>query len=245
MGEYCVKIVPLESSDAASRVAKATEAWIHGKLNHHGVVKYYHSWLDTKEAVSQFCMLLELCKSDLWTCLEEAEPSMDERRRWSLQLTGALEHIHSHGIVHRDINPWNVLVTHARDLKIGDFGLSVLCDSSSMLSGWTSPGAVPLNSSAIDSLYSAPELGDYYNQQADVFSLGMTLFAIWHPGSLSEGADDLISAVETLRETCLLPEWFELQCPVVGLIHSMVMHEPNQRPSAKQVHSEMQRICSP
>merc|ERR1712070_767172 len=169
---------------------------------------------------------------------------MDERREWSLQLAGALEHIHSHDAIHRDLNPWNVLVTHRRDVKIGDFGLSVSCEVGSDLNGWESEGAMPLDSSAVESLYSAPELGDKYNHQADVFSLGMTLFVIWHPGELSRVMDNVVSHVEALRETGSFPEGFHLHCPVTDTIRKMVLHDPNLRPSAKEAYCEMRRTLS-
>jgi hypothetical protein len=245
--EYCVKVVPLQDDDDVLRKTVATEAKIHSKLNHEGVVKYCYSWMDKTTGGTQFYMLLELCDSDLWTCLEKSEPPVEERRRWSLQLSGALEHIHAHDIVHRDLNPWNVLVTHGRDLKVGDFGLSVQCKSTDMLSGMETDGAVPLDSSAVGSLYSAPELGQDYNSKADVFSLGMTLFAIWYVGDMSEdddAEDDLICKVEELHESGELPEGFAERCPIADIIRRMVVHAPEERLTAAAANQEVCRALS-
>ena len=50
-------------------------------------------------------------------------------------------------------------------------------------------GYAPLDESAIGSLYSAPELGSeggYEGKEVDVYSTGMTIFAIYHAVVLKE-----------------------------------------------------------
>ena len=49
----------------------------------------------------------------------------------------------------------NLLVTctQALGIKLGDFGLSARMPADGLLSGWATPGAAPLDESAIGSLY--------------------------------------------------------------------------------------------
>ena len=44
--------------------------------------------------------------------------------RWVGQLCGALQHVHSHRVIHRDLKTQNVFLTSTTDLKLGDFGIS-------------------------------------------------------------------------------------------------------------------------
>jgi len=242
--KYCVKCVPVAEGDVDQRTAVQNEARIHSAMRHEAIVRYSYSWMDRSGAGLRFCMLMELCECDLWSCLEAGCPTPVERSSWSLQLAGALRHIHSHHVVHRDLNPWNIFVTGTREVRVGDFGLSARCPGDGRhLSGWTTEGAVPLDSSAVGSLYSAPELGgDAYGQTADVFSLGMVLFVIWGIGTAAPTADGLIEHVEALHESAALPEGFERTCPIARLVLAMVAADASKRPSADEVLRTVHRL---
>ncbi|KAF5395598.1 hypothetical protein PHET_11727 [Paragonimus heterotremus] len=45
---------------------------------------------------------------------------------YTVEISIALEYLHSHGIIHRDLKPDNILITAAGHLKLTDFGLSTL-----------------------------------------------------------------------------------------------------------------------
>lgn len=48
----------------------------------------------------------------------------DTARFYVAEMTLALQYLHSHGIVHRDIKPDNMLLSASGHLKLTDFGLS-------------------------------------------------------------------------------------------------------------------------
>lgn len=93
----------------------------------------------------------------------------DEPAAWAYlcDLLSALQHLHSHGFVHLDLKPANVLMTDSGRLKLGDFGLLLELKNNS-----TGPleGKLKDDVQEGDPRYMAPELlrGEY-GPAADVF----------------------------------------------------------------------------
>jgi len=199
------------------------------------------------ETAAEFVLIFEACDAELWDALTGGWPhghvDAGDRRRWSLQLCRAVAHCHDLGVLHRDVNPWNVLLvmegtcpTRA-NARLGDFGLAVSPEGD--LRGWETPGAAALDASATGSLYSAPELGDVYSFPADVFSLGMTLLAIWNSADLSE--EQLIDLIEGVKNAASSAQRCELGClsqagaTLRAGLAAAVAPQPPQRPSAAEL----------
>jgi len=158
--------------------------------------------------------------------------------------------------MHRDVNPWNVLIAadgdgSCRAVRLADFGLAVqLPSKTEELVGEESLGATPLDASALGSLYSAPELGIRYSFAADVFSLGMTLLAIWYSAgkqkktaSTDEHADGLVTLLQLVKDNAKqglpppagilaeLETCGNLDADIRILILRMVSSKPEDRPT--------------
>lgn len=67
--------------------------------------------------------------STLWQVFESYSSFFDKDYAWHLfrQVVEGLAHIHSQGIIHRDLTPSNIFFDVRNDIKIGDFGLGKFC----------------------------------------------------------------------------------------------------------------------
>lgn len=86
-----------------------------------------------------------------------------------IEVARALEHAHTHGCIHRDVKPPNILLTGEGRAWLTDFDLAKLVDSTLLTETGMTMGTA---------FYAAPEQHDPKGEvvfQSDVFSLGMTL----------------------------------------------------------------------
>ncbi|MBK9680772.1 MAG: AAA family ATPase [Saprospiraceae bacterium] len=91
------------------------------KLDHDGVIKVYNLYSKLKSV----CIVEEYFDGEsLKSRLFKKPISLREFFHIALQLTDILAYIHSHGIIHKDINSNNILVSEANKVKLIDFGIS-------------------------------------------------------------------------------------------------------------------------
>lgn len=132
------------------------------------VTKYYGSFLNG----SKLWIIMEYCSGGSVRTLLKAG-KIEEKYSAVIvrELLVALQYIHREGIIHRDIKAANVLVTKEGRVQLCDFG--VAAQLSSVQLKRTSMIGTPY--------WMAPEViqeGAAYNQKADVWSLGVTLYEI-------------------------------------------------------------------
>jgi serine/threonine-protein kinase len=150
-----------ESPEALRRFL--LEARLASRLSHPHIV----ALLDADEHGRT--LALELMEGGtLRSRIEAGAVPLTEARRWILEALDGIGRAHFEGIVHRDLKPSNLLLTRSGVLKIADFGVAHVMDSS-----WTRSGTVVGTYG-----YLAPEqlLGQPAQPATDLYALGVVLY---------------------------------------------------------------------
>lgn len=117
----------------------------------------------------------------------ESIPNTSTRYQLVKQLTNAIRYAHLNSVIHRDINPSNILVTDDYELKLIDFGISKIRGM------WQIGTAYQFATQN----YSAPEVtihSENASEKSDIFSLGAVIYYLF-TGSTPPPADKITSAI--------------------------------------------------
>lgn len=153
----------------------------------------------------------------------------------AVQVLAALEHAHSHGVVHRDIKPQNILLTGSGQVKVADFGIARAVGTQTLTD------AGPIMGSAH---YVSPEQasGLPTGARTDLYSLGVVLFEMLTGALPFDGESMVTVAVKHMRETP--PEPHRLASHVSPTLSRIVLQalqkDPQQRyPSAAVMRRDL------
>lgn len=141
------------------------EASIISDLRHESIIQVY----DMEERYRTVFIIMEYLEGQSVKDLlsDQQRFASDRAICYLRQACEALAHAHAKGLIHRDINPSNMMVLSDERLKLIDFGLACPDGSDDMEMG----GALP---------YMAPELldGEPADTRSDVYALGLTAFEL-------------------------------------------------------------------
>mmetsp|Transcript_10435 Transcript_10435/g.15570 ORF Transcript_10435/g.15570 Transcript_10435/m.15570 type:complete len:614 (+) Transcript_10435:182-2023(+) len=105
--------------------------------------------------------------------------SEERARFYAAQVLLGLEHIHSHGVIYRDLKLENVLLDHWGNARLSDLGLAVVTEK-------------PIKGYAGTPGYTAPEMiaNHRYTNAVDIFSFGVMLYRMMCGSKPFKGSTD-------------------------------------------------------
>ena len=162
-----VKILRDElAADEEFRRRFQTEAQAVAMLSHPNIVSVY----DVSHSESVEYIVMELIEGVTLMQYMQKKGALGwkEALHFSVQISKALEHAHSKGIVHRDIKPQNIMIIRDGSIKVADFGIAALESTQEQRSSQT-VGSVH---------YIAPEQarGEQPDTRSDIYSLGVVMY---------------------------------------------------------------------
>jgi serine/threonine protein kinase len=113
--------------DDASLARFAQEIRILGSLDHPNIVKV----IDKRLTNYPYFYVMSLYKHSLAAEIPALEANAERINAIMTAVLDATEYAHSEGVLHRDLNPRNVLMDTDSDLVVSDFGLGRVVDAES------------------------------------------------------------------------------------------------------------------
>ncbi|XP_067841042.1 hormonally up-regulated neu tumor-associated kinase homolog A [Heptranchias perlo] len=230
--KVAIKVIDKKKAKQDTYVQKnmKREPRIHQMIKHPNIVQLF----ETLETENSYYMVMELCQGgDLMDRICEKK-KLEERevRKYSRQILSAVEHLHRHAIVHRDLKIENFLLDENNNIKIVDFGLSnTLKNDSQEL----------LNTQCGSPAYAAPELLAHkkYGPKVDVWSIGVSMFAMLtgtlpftvEPFNIKQLHQKMVNG-----DISSIPS--EISSGAVHFMLSLLEPDPSKRPTVREAMEE-------
>ncbi len=170
---------PSMENDRAARRRLVKEAQAAAALSHQNICAV-HSVEELDEQT--FIVMQYIDGETLDKSLNGAEISVEEFKFLARQILTAVAFAHSHGVIHRDLKPGNIMLTEEGEIKILDFGLAKIIPTPSALNGKKNAETnFSQNGLVIGTVaYMSPEQlrGEKLDYGTDIFSVGIILYEI-------------------------------------------------------------------
>ena len=195
-------------------------------LNHPHIIKYIDSFIIEKDET--LVIVMDYCEEgDLAHHISKKQKKKEHFPEklilnWFLQILMALDFIHKKKILHRDIKSSNIFLTTSGTVKIGDFGISKLLNS-------TTDDA---NTMVGTPYYMSPEVVENqpYSYKSDIWALGCVLYELCTLGRAFK-ADNLLGLVVKIvkEEQDPIPSIYSAEMRM--LVESLLRKKSSDRPT--------------
>lgn len=239
-----LKVMPAESeADLVARFDR--EALIGQRLRHPDIVTCY----DAGRADEVLWIAMEYLDGfELTRAMYDEAFGFDDRLQVLIRVALALAYAHEQGVVHRDVKPSNVFMTHDGGVRLLDFGIARTADQQRL---------TQTNRSMGTPRYMAPEqvMGSSVDGRADLFALGVVayeLFAGVHPWEAGGRSPALLYLAVLASAPAPLTDTFQRsRYPIdegqlralAEVIHRALAAQPEQRQAdAGQLARELEAV---
>ncbi len=209
------------------------EAEAASKMTHHNIVNLLDVGMDGDNRY----LIMEYVKGKTLkeVIQEKGRISAPVAAQITIRILSALQHAHQNGIIHRDIKPQNILVHADGHIKVADFGIARMANSSTLTKGDAVMGSVH---------YFSPEQaqGRGTDVTSDLYSVGVTLYEMLTGRVPFDGESPVAIAMQHLHA---LPEPIRRYAPdVPEAICHVCMKAMEKNPqyryhSAREMASEL------
>ncbi len=146
-----------------------------------------------------------------------------ETLHFAIQISKALDHAHSRGIVHRDIKPHNVMVLKNGSVKVADFGIARVMSKSNTLT-----------KEALGSVhYISPEQakGGRVDSRSDIYSQGVVMYEMMTGRPPFDGESPVAVAIQHISGNAAMPSTLNPNIP--GGLEQIIMKAMERDPAKR------------
>jgi serine/threonine-protein kinase len=211
--DVAIKVLPDAVAQDRERLARfQREAQVVASVNHANIAAIY----ELADAHGSHCLVLEYVDGEtLAERISRGPIPLLEALEIAKQIAEALEAAHEKGITHRDLKPANIKVTSGGKVKVLDFGLAKILDTSANDASLTNSPTVSVVHTAGGVIlgtagYMSPEQarGKAIDKRTDIWAFGCVLFEMLTGRQAFEGetiSDSIARILEREPDWQLLP----------------------------------------
>ena len=232
-----IKVLKQEYSTDATFVKKfRVEAQSAAGLSPPNIVNVY----DVGEDDGVYFIVMELVQGITLKNYIDMKGKLDIREALniSVQIASGLSAAHENRIIHRDIKPQNIIMSRDGKVKVTDFGIAKVADSTTVTT--TAAGTVH---------YISPEQarGGYSDERSDIYSLGITMYEMVTGRVPFEGETNVAVALMHIQSEITPPRQLEPSIPVSfeKIILKCTQKKPERRyASARELIADLRKVLT-
>ena len=226
-----VVIKVVKTGSEKEKQALKCEANLTLHLNHPNVIKLFGITCVKRKRHGIVMEKAEQGSLDKWI----GKIGRDKVRKIALGIIDGLKYVHSQHVIHRDINPRNILMFGPEDdmiPKIADFGVSKVIQT-----------VMVTHTRVGQDFYMAPEirLNAKYGFTADIYSLAMMLFEMFNEQLITKASDDVntfimgvyYGRIGNIPRSCKVPTHLR------SIIQRGWSEKPEDRPPLSEYYSTL------